>query len=118
MSVHVSQSYTSTFSFDYSHQRNAFSAGVSVGASWSNTYTRSDTVTQPVSPGHYAWMDYIPYMDNSLGTLYEDVWFIDQNGSTKLFDDVTWIEVFIAKDLFGIPDGIYTIMEDTVLPTH
>jgi len=117
ISYSASQSYTSNVSLSSTYAKNAFTAGVTVGASWSSTYSGSDSVSQPIPPKKYSWMEYTPYMDNSWGTMHEEVWNFDGITNVKIVDKTYFLDVYIArKGNAGLPDGIYTVKESSTKP--
>ncbi|MFX3649060.1 MAG: hypothetical protein ACE3K2_25880 [Paenibacillus sp.] len=113
----ASQSYTSNVSLSASHTKKAFTAGVSVGASWSNSYSNTDSIAQPIPPKKYSWMQYTPNMSNSFGTMYEELWNFDGKTNVKITDETYFLDVYIAKKgNAGLPDGLYVIMETDTVP--
>jgi len=117
ISFTASQSYTSNVSLSSTYSKNAFSAGVTVGSSWSKTISNSDSVSQPIPPKKYSWMQYTPNMSNSYGTLYEEVWSFDGASNVKVVDKSYFVDVYIAKTgNAGLPDGLYTVKETTTAP--
>lgn len=117
ISYSASQSYTSNVSLSSTYAKNAFSAGVTVGSSWSNTISSSDSVSQPIPPKKYSWMQYTPNMSNSYGTMHEEVWNFDGTSNVKLVDKTYFLDVYIAKrGNAGLPDGLYVVKETDYAP--
>ncbi|MEC2346705.1 hypothetical protein P9H28_21765 [Paenibacillus barengoltzii] len=117
ISFTASQSYTSNVSLTSTYAKNAFTAGVTVGSSWSNTYSDSDSVTQKIPPHKYSWMEYTPNMSNSYGTMHEEVWNFDGFTNVKIVDKTYFLDVYIAKPgNAGLPDGLYTVKESSTKP--
>lgn len=117
ISYSASQSYTSNVSLTSTYAKNAFTAGVTVGSSWSNTYSESDSISQPIPPKKYSWMEYTPNMSNSWGTMYEEVWNFDGFSNVKIVDKSYFLDVYMAKaGNAGLPDGLYTVKESSTKP--
>ncbi|WP_249073807.1 hypothetical protein [Lysinibacillus sp. BPa_S21] len=118
MSYTACQSYTSNVSFSSSYTKDAFTAGVTVGASWSKTFEGSDSINQPIPPKKYSWMEYTPYMDNSWGSMHEEVWSWDGYSNVCLVNKIYFLDVYIARQgNAGLPDGIYKIKESSTKPS-
>lgn len=60
ISYSASQGFVSNISLTLGGKKSAITAGITGGASWSNSYSQSDSVTQTIPVNKYAWMEYYP----------------------------------------------------------
>ncbi|MNC11514.1 hypothetical protein D3C75_592140 [compost metagenome] len=116
----TTQTYTANISITAS--RKAYiDAGITGGVSWSQSATTTNTITATIKPGEYNWVDYTPYMNNSYGTLYENIWNVDPTtGQTvQLSNGQYWTDIYSAIKLpDGSPDGLYRVMASTSPPAY
>ncbi|GGA53486.1 hypothetical protein [Paenibacillus physcomitrellae] len=113
----ASQGYSANVSFSTSYGEDAFSASTSLGASWSKTITNSDSISQRIPPKRYSWMEFTPYMDNSWGTMHEEVWNFDGFSNVNLVNKTYFLDLYAARPgNAGLPDGIYTVKEGSTPP--
>lgn len=117
ISYSASQGFVSNISLTLGGKKSAITAGITGGASWSNSYSQSDSVTQTIPKNKYAWMEYYPIMDNSYGILTE---LITYDGGIPYYEENTYFtDIFIAKKMSnGMPDGVYTLKESSSRPNN
>lgn len=112
-SMPMTRSITSTTSQTYTVNVSLTStdAGAltsTLGSSWSNNTTFSETETVTINPNQKEWAEFTPIMDNSYGYL-------------KYYDSLTgeyvkenWVDLYIAKSVNGQTDGILTFKTDSI----
>ncbi|WP_223066042.1 hypothetical protein [Paenibacillus caui] len=99
----------------------AISLGITGGASWSETYSSSDSVVHHIPPLTYAWMDYYPIMNNTYGYTQETIHYYNLYTGFQHSEPGSniWTDIFVAREMAGgLPDGVYTVVESGSLPDY
>jgi hypothetical protein len=95
-------------------KKDAFSA--TLGGSWSSSWSKSDSISYTISSKYYGWMEYTPIMDNSWGYMECAIW--DASKQIWVAQPTEWTDLYIARNMNGTPDGIYTIKTSTTRPSY
>ncbi|WP_025692720.1 hypothetical protein [Paenibacillus zanthoxyli] len=118
LSFSTTQTYTANISITGS-RKGVIDAGITGGVSWTQTATVNDTMTASIQPHEYNWVEFTPYMSNSYGTLFEEIWNIDPftGQSVLLTKGQYWTDIYSAIKLpDGTPDGLYTVVSSASAP--
>lgn len=106
----ASQTYTANRSITASGEKNAIKLGITVGSSWSNTYSSSTSATKDVTGRYYGWMEYTPVMGNSFGTMLHG--YTSPTPPLQYLEETYFLDIYVAREMpGGMPDGYYVFKE-------